>query len=210
MTMLRQLEADHKKYWDNLSKPDPNMEVNQDCDPVLLSGWTDPDISLWDVSADTRKPGLEKILIALCRRKPKNWDKISYLLFPEETVSLAGLNLTASNGKTGDQRVDISGTHFELKGITGKQLCTLIFHVSHSKFVTGLFKRTDYDRVMFEAYDRTITESVVESSTSSITDLVLPFSGTQNQPTDTTLTLEPAQKETQTFEFPPSSSTAHP
>ena len=94
MDLMRQLEAEHKSLWDNLSLPKPEMVAASDCDPALLSGWTDRDISLWDVSAVGGKPGLREILVALCRKK-KNWEKISYLRFPKETVSSTGLSLTA-------------------------------------------------------------------------------------------------------------------
>jgi len=143
MQLLRQLEAEHKSIWDQLPKPKPELVDANDCEPVLLSGWTDKDISLWDVSAVDGKPNLEDILVALCRNKKKVWDRISYLLFPEDTVSLAGLSLTASNGNTGVPRVDQSKTHFEIKGISGKELCTLLFQVSRSKFETGVFKKKD-------------------------------------------------------------------
>jgi len=208
MALMRQLEAEHKKLWDQLSPPKPEMVVAKDCEPALLSGWTDRDISLWDVSADGGKPGLQEILVALCRRKV-GWDKISYLLFPAETVSSAGLSLTASNGNTGDQRIDISQTHFEIKGITGKQLCTLLFQVSISKFETGVFRTKDLNKILFEAYDKTATRPVVESATSPTPYISLPSSGTGEQPASTVVAPEQALSETPTTEqMPrPSSST---
>ena len=111
MDLMRQLEAEHKRLWENLSPLKPEMVAASDCvHLVLLSGWTDRDISLWDVSGLDGKPGLQDILVALCRKK-KDWDKISYLRFPKETVSKAGLSLTASNGNTGDQKEDRYSTY---------------------------------------------------------------------------------------------------
>ncbi len=208
MMLMRQLEAEHIKTWDQLSKPNPEMEEAQDCDPALLSGWTDSDISLWDVSTDGRKPGRDKILVALCRKKVGTWDKISFLLFPAETVASAGLNLTASNGKTGDQRIDVSGTHFEIKGITGKQLCTLLFQISHSRFETGIFKKSEYDKILLEAYDNTATRPVVEGATSSTAGIIFSSSGTGEQSTSTILTPESAHNETPTSKFVPSPSSS--
>jgi hypothetical protein len=177
MDLMRQLEAEHKRLWENLSPPKPEMVAASDCDPALLSGWTDRDISLWDVSGLGGKPGLQEILVALCRKK-KDWNKISYLRFPKETVSTAGLSLTASNGNTGDQRVDTSHTHFEIKGITGKGLCTLLFQVSSSKFETGVFTKKELESILYRIYDSETTRQVVQSATSQTPPINLPPSGT--------------------------------
>ena len=79
-------------------------------------------------------------MVALCKRKT-NWEKIGYVLFSREAVSSAGLQLTQNNGCTGDSTIDLSNTHFEIKGITGKNLCTLIHIVSQGTFRTGIFKK---------------------------------------------------------------------
>jgi hypothetical protein len=71
MNLMRQLEANHKSLWDELSPPKDEMATASDCDPALLSGWTDRDISLWDVSGVDGKPSLKDILVALCRNKKK-------------------------------------------------------------------------------------------------------------------------------------------
>ena len=209
MALMRQLQAEHKKLWDKLQVSPPKQEMidAKDCEPELLSGWTNRDISLWDVSATNGKPELQEILVALCRRKT-GWDKISYLLFPAETVSSAGLSLTASNGNTGDQKIDISQTHFEIKDITGKQLCTFLFQVSTSEFKTGYFTNRELKKILFEAYDKTATRPVVESSTSQ-TQIISPPSGTVVQMATTTA-VAPEQAFTETLitePVPPNSAT---
>lgn len=165
MELLRQLEYNHKQLWDQLRPLTQPMKDTCDCDPALLSGWTDRDISVWDIGDDNGKPGLQRILVALCRNKKKDWDKISYLKFPKEAVAAAGLELTRSNGKTGDTIVNLSNTHFEIIGITGKELCTLLHYVSLGKFETGVFKKTDLENILYENYDK-LTQSTVQSSTS--------------------------------------------
>jgi|GEM_PF-6716227 len=191
MELMRQLEAEHKKIWDDLSTPKAEMRAANDCEPVLLSGWTDRDISLWDVSGFGGKPERQEILVALCRKK-KSWEKISYLLFPAETVFSAGLSLTPSNGNTGDPRIDISHTHFEIKGITGKELCTLLCQVSISNFETGVFTKRDLEKILFEAYDKTVKSPVVESATSQTPHISFSSSATAIQEATTTL-VEPEQ-----------------
>lgn len=180
MDLMRQLEAEHKRLWENLLPLRPEMVAASDCDPALLSGWTDQDISLWDVSGLDGKPGLQDILVALCRKK-KNWEKISYLRFPKETVFKAGLSLTASNGNTGDQRVDTSHTHFEIKSITGKGLCTLLFQVSSDTFETGVFTKKELESILYRTYDSVATRQVVQSATSQTPSISLPPSGTEVQ-----------------------------
>lgn len=209
MALMRQLEAEHKKLWDQLSPPKLEMVDAKDCEPALLSGWTDRDISLWDVSAVGGKPRREEILVAICRNRKNAWGKISYLLFPAETVSSAGLSLTASNGNTGDQKIDISKTHFEIKGITGKELCTFLFQVSISKFETGVFTEKQLTRILYEAYDKTATRPVVESATSQTPQISLPSSGTGVPAATTVVAPEQAIGETLTTDqMPrPSSST---
>ena len=177
MDLMRQLEVEHKRLWENLSPLKPEMVAASDCDPALLSGWTDRDISLWDVSGLDGKPGLQDILVALCRKK-KDWVKISYLRFPKETVSKAGLSLSASNGNTGDQRVDTSHTHFEVKSITGKGLCTLLFQVSCGTFEIGVFTKKELDSILYRIYDSVDIRQVVQSSTSQAPSISSPPSGT--------------------------------
>lgn len=177
MDLMRQLEAEHKRLWEKLSPLKPEMVAASDCDPALLSGWTDRDISLWDVSGLDGKPKLQEILVALCRKK-KDWEKISYLRFPKEIVSTAGLSLTASNGNTGDQRVDTSHTHFEIKGITGKELCTLLFLLSSGKFEIEIFTKKELDSILYNLYDSAVTNRVVQSATSREPSISLPSSGT--------------------------------
>ncbi len=178
MDLMRQLEAEHKHLWDNLSPLKPELVAARDCEPTFLSGWTDRDISLWDVSAVGGKPGLQEILIAICRKKT-NWQKISYLRFPKETVSLAGLSLTASNGNTGDPKVDISRTHFEIKGITGKGLCTLLFQVRTGEFETGVFTKKELERILYETYDSAETRPVFQNATSQTPTISPTPSGTR-------------------------------
>ena len=204
MELMRQLEAQHERLWKNLPSTKPEMEASSDCNPKLLSGWTDCDISLWDVSVVDKKPGLVDILVALCRQK-KNWEKISYLLFSENAVSSAGLGLTPSNGKTGDQRVDTSRTHFEIKGITGKELCTLLFYVANGDCKTGTFSKKDFDGILLEIYDKTKVRPVIQSDTSPTPQISLPSSGTGEQAEASEKTIE--QEETQKITQTPNSST---
>lgn len=177
MKLMRQLEAQHKKLWDQLRPPKSELIDAEDCNPELLSGWTDRDISLWDVSDSGSKPTMVEILVALCHRK-KEWEKVSYLIFPADTVSNAGLLLTESNGNTGDQRIDLSHTHFEIKNISGRKLCSFLYHVSISEFETGLFTRRDFDEILYEAYNRISTRPVLETSTARTDQENLPSTGT--------------------------------
>lgn len=179
MELMRQLEKGHRPLWENLKQLSDDMVAASDCDPALLSGWTDRDISLWDVSERDGKPRLQEILIALCRLKKNDWDRISYLRFPEVAVSAAGLSLTATNGKTGVPKVDTSSTHFEIKSITGKGLCTLLFHVSRSEFQVGVFTKREMEAIIFAAYDSSTQHQVAQSATSDTPANVLPASGTE-------------------------------
>lgn len=208
---MRQLDIDHKKLWDQLRPPSEKLKAGTDCDPVLLSGWTDQNISLWDVSASNGKPSLIDILIALCRNKPQNWEKIIFLLFPADTVTASGLTLTESNGKTGYQKIDVSKTHYELKNITGKELCTLLYHISISDFKIGVFSKKDYQNILYkayEAYENTSKLEVIGGATSQIPQISLPSSATKSQPMLVTSVPEDGStKDSLTEKIPPSSST---
>jgi len=192
MDLMRQLDFEYKVYWDKKSQLSPNMITEKDCDPTLLSGWTDHDISLWDVSAKDGKPGLIEILFALCRNK-KDWKKISYLQFTKEAVDNTGLTLSPTPGKTTDCRINQSNTHFEIKDITGKELCTLLFNVYNGNFVTGIFTKAQYDKILYDLYDNTEIRQIIYSSTAQSTNFV-------NPPVDST-------KEKTSAENPPSQKT---
>ena len=180
---MRQLDANHKTLWDQLKPPSDELTTTPDCDAALLAGWTDRDISLWDVSGVDGNPGLIDILVALCRNKKKDWDKISYLRFPKETVPSSGLELTRNNGNTGDQRVDNSHVHYEIKEITGKQLCSLLFHISCSKFETGIFSKREFDSIVYQGYEKFKTSPVAQSATSQAQSISLQ-AGTSILPTE--------------------------
>jgi hypothetical protein len=177
MELLRQLELDQKKRWDQRQPITQPMMQAKDCDPSLLSGWTDRDISVWDISDSNGKPGLQRILVALCKRK-KNWDKIGYVLFSCEAVSSAGLQLTKSFGNTGDSNIDLSNTHFEIKGITGKNLCTLIHIVSQGTFSTGIFTKAEMEKILYEAYDKSYIKPSAKTATTEVVPSIPVFSGT--------------------------------
>jgi hypothetical protein len=63
MELLRQLEINNYKTWDKMVPRSETMREEKDCDPCLLNGWADKDLSLWDVSTEEKKPGLKRILV---------------------------------------------------------------------------------------------------------------------------------------------------
>lgn len=167
MKLMRQLDEEHRKLWSNLPAPSAQNIEGNDCDPALLSGWTDPDLSLWGVN-HSAKIAVQDILVALCRHKKMGWNKICYLIFHQDLVQSAGLNIVKSNGKTGVPKVDSSGTHFELKGVTGKGICTLLSLLSRdkSRFEIGIFSRKDLDEILFSSYDNHIIQASPLTATS--------------------------------------------
>jgi hypothetical protein len=180
MRLIRQLEAEHKKYWGNQS-PIPEKMVNgKDCDPTLLAGWTDHDISLWEISDEVGKPELFQILFAICHNK-KDWNKVSYIEFPDEIITLAGLELTQCNGNTGIPDIDLSKTHFELKGITGKELCTLIYEISQCNFQINVFTKNQYDDIVVKLFSTIKRKPIIEGSSELKPNMINLTSGTENQ-----------------------------
>lgn len=168
MDLLRQIETEIKPEWDNLKVTKKVSNLVEDCEPNMLRGWTDKNPSIWDVSGDNGKPTLDRILVALCRRKKKEWDKIAYIKFKNECIEKAKLTLTGSPGNTSDQKIDTSNTHYEIVGVTAKQLSTLIYYISIDQFETGIFKKTEYDKILIEAYEKTQSLQIASSSTSPI------------------------------------------
>jgi hypothetical protein len=165
MYLMRQIETDIKSEWDRVKTSPKDATVIEDCEPNMLIGWTDKNPSIWDVTADSNKPTLDNILVALCRRK-KNWEKIAYIKFKKSAVDNAKLILTKTNGNTSDSRIDTSNTHFEIQGVTAKQLCTLIYYITKDEFETGFFKKSDFDRIVLDAYDKILISELQKSRTS--------------------------------------------
>ncbi|MPM49930.1 hypothetical protein SDC9_96664 [bioreactor metagenome] len=176
MILIRQLDFEYKNLWEKKNQVLQEMIPNSDCSPTLLSGWTDDDISLWDVSAIDGKPDLREILHALCRNKT-NWKKICYIQFSKEAIDLSGLSLTPSNGKTGDQRINISQTHFEIKGITAKGLSTLLFNIYKSSPAIGIYTKNDYDQVLLNLYDNKEIRQIAYSATEQLSQENVMASG---------------------------------
>lgn len=204
---MRQIEPDVKRDWDVVKSVSKDKLTLEDCEPNLLKGWTDRNPSVWDISGDKNKPNLGAILIALCRRK-KDWKEIAYLVFKKNTIDKAKITLTSSNGNTGDPKIDNSNTHYELKNITGKQLCSLIYYIIIDEFEIGLFKKSEYDKIVLEAYDKYSLSITSESSTSLITSTELPFSGSLGAKREEEKPLESTQMQEQT-KTTASSSTAN-
>lgn len=167
MKLMRQLDDEHRKLWANLPPPNEQNIRENDCDPALLAGWTDPDLSLWSVDQSS-KITLQDILVALCSRKRSEWNKICYLIFHRDLVQSAGLNIVQSNGKTGLPKVDSSGTHFELKGVTGKGICTLLSLLSQDKkrFEIGVFSKKQLDEILLASYDNRVIQASPLTATS--------------------------------------------
>lgn len=183
MHLMRQIEVEIKPEWERLKSSDKSCQPFEDCEPNMLRGWTDKNPSILDVSDNTGKPTLEQILVALCRRKKEDWEKIAYIKFDGATVDKSKLQLSSSNGNTGDQRVDMSKIHFEVKGITAKQLSTLIYYIIQDDFQTGIFKKSDFQKILVDAYDKTLTTQVQMSSTSPNNTTTIPLSGTMSEDT---------------------------
>lgn len=193
MKLMRQLDEEHRKLWLNLPAPSEQNILEDDCDPTFLAGWTDADLSLWGVDL-SKKISLQDILMALCRNKKPEWKKICYLIFHSELVDAAGLNIVKSNGKTGVSKVDNSGTHFELKGVTGKGICTLLSHLSRdkSRFEIETFTKRQFDEILFSNYDNRIIQASPLTATS---EAGLPeFSNATRPPADARLPNESSEK----------------
>jgi len=167
MKLLRQIETEIKPEWDKLKVSKKSNGLIEDCEPNMLIGWTDKNLSIWDVSGDSAKPTLENILVALCRTK-KQWEKIAYLIFNKLAIEKAKLCIIGTNGNTTDNRIDTSKTHYEIQGITARQLGTLIYYISIDQFETGFFKKTDYDKILLTAYEKIQATQVPTSSTGSV------------------------------------------
>jgi hypothetical protein len=172
MNLLRQIENVVKPKWDEIKNGKKYTGTDEDCPPILLNGWTDDNPSLWEID-NPIKPKLESILVALCRRK-KDWDKITYLCFDASVVTNAKLSLSQTSGNTGDTKIDISKTHYEIKEITGKGLCTLIYYIMTSNFEVGLFKKTDFDKIILTAYDKSQISLVAETDSTSKLPIAIP------------------------------------
>jgi hypothetical protein len=164
MFLMRQIEVEIRPEWEKAKSVKKETEKYEDCEPNMLLGWTDKNPSLWDVSCAADKPTITDILVALFRRK-KNGDKIAYLKFSSNAVEKAKLVLAQTNGNTGIQQIDLSKTHFELTGITAKQLCTLIYHILCEEYETGVFKKSDFDKIVFDIYDKYHVMQVASSGT---------------------------------------------
>jgi hypothetical protein len=176
MNLMREIDNEVKPKWDEIKKGRKFEEFHEDCPPSLLMGWTDDNPSLWETD-HPGKPDRIDILFALCRKK-KNWVQTTYLLFDKCVLEKAKLSITPTNGNTGVSRIDISKTHYEIKNLTAKSLCTLIYYILKSQFEIGHFKKTEYDKIVLDicnnsqivAHPKTDTMSTQPKLTVAFTD----------------------------------------
>lgn len=152
MNLMRQIDNEVKPQWERIKQGGKLEGFSEDCPPSLLKGWTDDNLSLWEVG-NPQKPELEKILFALCRQKRSEWDKITYLIFDMSAILDSSLIITQTNGKTSDSQIDNSKSHYEIKDLHGKNLCTLIYHITLTSFEIGNYKRSEFNRILYDSYD---------------------------------------------------------
>lgn len=167
MNLMRQIDNDVKPKWDEIKNGKKFEGLYEDCPPSLFKGWTDDNPSLWEID-HPEKPDLSTILIALCRNKKGFWEKITYLLFNKSVIDKAELNITPTNGNTGVSSIDMSKTHYEIKDVTAKRLCTLIYHIMKSQFEIRNFKKSEYDKILVDAYFDTQVVASHKTDTMSI------------------------------------------
>ena len=153
MNLIRQIDNEIKPQWDEIKNGRKFKEFDKDCPPCLLRGWTDDNPSLWEID-NPDKPNLDKILFALCRRQ-KEWVKITYLVFNKNAIDSSNLSLTQTNGNTGDTKIDTSNSHYEVRHLSARSLCTLIYHIMVSDFEIGQYKKSEFDKILLNAYDST-------------------------------------------------------
>lgn len=203
MDLFRQIEPKIKPEWDNLKVAKKKNGLFEDCEPNMLIGWTDKNPSIWDVGGAPNKPTLESILVALCRRI-KEWDKIAYIKFKKESVEKAKLRLTPTSGNTSDQKIDTSNTHYEIKGITAKQLSTLIYYITIDQFETGIFKKKEYDKILIEAYEKTQALEITSGGTSPTPEISTPATSSTKDKEKTRENMAGTAPETQIEDMPSS------
>lgn len=165
--LIRLLDSKCLKHWESKKPISAQLISDRDCSPEMLSGWTEQDISLWEVEEHEGKPSLEEILVALCLQKGGEWEKVMYLQFPRQVVADAGLSLTPTKGATKNEWIDSSDTHYEIKGITGKKLIEFIYKLSTcDNRSVGLFKNSRLKELLIQAYKSQQTQLLVSSQTS--------------------------------------------
>lgn len=168
MNLLRQIEYEVKSQWTEIRDGKKIEMVNEDCPPSFLRGWTDDNPSLWEID-NAEKPNKERILVALGRvKKDKEWDKITYLVFDKNVIDSANLNITPTNGNTGDSFVDLSKTHYEIKNLSAKSLCTLIYHIMKSQFQVEIYKKSEFNKFLYSVFDSQQMKPQLKAETMSI------------------------------------------
>lgn len=201
MVLMRQIENDAKSQWDEVAKNKKYTGSKDDCLPAMLRGWTDNDPSLWELVEDPRKPSRLEILTALCRNKKDDWEKITYLTFDKKAIEETGLEITPSTGKTGDSKVDQSRTHYEIKGLTIKGLCALLYNITLSQFDIGIFKKSEYLAIIIKGYDNSRMAIVSKTQSMSVNPNSIIAS------TDTTVINDDGKKEIEKVFLPLTSQT---
>jgi hypothetical protein len=174
MNLMRQIENDVKTVWDQIKNGQKLDLPYEDCPPNLLKGWTDNNPSLWEID-HPENYDLTRILFALCR-KSTGWKKITYLIFNKSVIDNARLTIAQTNGNTGDIKIDNSKLHYEIKNITAKSLCTLIYYIIASKFEIGNYKEDDFKKTLLALYDNAPDKSLLEAQSKTNTMSVPPKS----------------------------------
>ncbi len=142
MNLIRILDFKVKNQWDQIKGSKHLEELDEDCPPRFLEGWTDDNPSLWETD---NPPVLDVNTILYAIYRSKNYsDKIAYLRFDKSAIDEAQLALIQTKGRTNDPLVDGYNIHYEIQGMTGKGLCMLIYHILNSQFETGEYKKADF------------------------------------------------------------------
>jgi hypothetical protein len=205
MKLLRFL-GENRPPWDNYKNPSKanSQYPSDDCDPQLLQGWTDENPSIWDVSEKGGNPGLDDVLYAFFDLNSEKMEKTTYLVFKTEAIELSGLKqkFCQRDGGTGVTRIDKTKIHFQLEGITGKELCKLINTIINTGFDIQKYSLRDHKASRKDILNRFF--SYETSSSSSVTDSKLPL----NTPSSSQQSINTSEKQKYQEVWSPSSASS--
>lgn len=141
---------EHKKKWERLKGEIEKWRIIPDFPTYILEEWPDSNPSFWKLIDG--KWDEETILIAMYKKHLKD-DKTSYIIIDEQAVLNAGLAFVQCNGKTGWSELDVSDSHHEIKGITGKSLFNLLIEIIRNNFEVKIITKEKIHEKLYAALE---------------------------------------------------------
>lgn len=139
----RKIKKETKKIWiEGYSRRNQFIE-NNEFPATFFDSWAEDSPSIWKIEDSDEKLKKEDIFFAIyegCKAE----DNIYFIGFNSDAIKKAELELRKTDGNTKIQRIDQSGSHFEIPEFSSKKIQPLLYEIIRDGWEFFEYKTKDH------------------------------------------------------------------